>query len=49
LRKSKLKLPYRVGLTKKAYEQLKELKRKRKKSMAQIVCDLIKEEHDLFT
>ena len=43
IRETKLKLEKRVYLTKKAYKILRQQKRKQKKSMAEIACDLIKE------
>ena len=41
MRKTKIKFFKKVGITKEAYYILREEKRKQKKSMAQIVCDLI--------
>ena len=37
----KLKIHQRIGVTKEVYEILRREKRKQKKSMAQIICDLV--------
>lgn len=46
-RKSVLDLPKRVGISDDSYNKLKELKKIIKKSMAQIVIDLIQKEYEL--
>lgn len=43
-RKPELEAYKRVGLTRQAYEKLREIKKKKKKSMMQIICELILKE-----